>query len=103
MFRTIANIRISPVGLEQALNDIVRSITEEEVAISKILNFEGEIIQKAKKGARNIKSFISVNESVNSVIENVIKLQKVTQDKLEFVEELLQGIGDFNKCDDQEE
>jgi hypothetical protein len=103
MFRSISNIRISSASLEQALTDIIKSIAEEEIALSKILNFEGEIIQKARKGARNIKEFVSVNESVNSIIENVIKLQKLTQVKLEFAEELLRGSWNFNECDEQEE
>jgi len=103
MFRSISNARISSASLEQALNDIIKSIAEEEVAFSKIINFEDEIIQKAKKGARNIKDFVSVNESVNSIIENVIRLQKLTQVKLEFAEELLQSIRDCNECDEEEE
>lgn len=103
MFRHIFNDRISSACLEQTLNDIIKSIAEEEIAFSKILNFEGEIIQKAKRGARNIKDFISVNESVNSMIENVIRLQKLTQVKLEFAEELLQSIRECNSWDEKEE
>jgi hypothetical protein len=103
MFKSVSNIRISSASLEQAFNDIIKSITAEELALSTILNFEGEIIQKARKGARNIKEFIAVNESANSIIENVIKLQKLTQDKLEFVEDLFQGVGDLKECDEQEE
>ncbi len=99
----ISNIRISSDSLEQALNDIIKSIAEEEIALSKILDFEGEIIQEAKKGARNIKEFVSVNESVNSIIENVIRLQKLTQVKLEFADELLQSIRDLSECDEEEE
>lgn len=103
MSRSISNTRNSSASMEQALNDIIRSIAEEEIALSNILNAESEIIQRARKGARNIRDFVSVNESVNSIIENVIKLQKLTKVKLEFVEELLQSIGNFSKCDEQEE
>jgi hypothetical protein len=60
------------------LTIFIKSIAEEEIALSKILGFGGEIIQKSKKGARNINDFVSVNESVNSIIENVIRLQKLT-------------------------
>ena len=103
MFRSVSNIRSSSANLEQALNDIIKSIAEEEIALSKILDFEGEIIQKARKDARNIKDFISVNDSVNSVIENVIRLQKLTQVKLDFAEELLQNIGERNECEENGE
>lgn len=98
--KPISNIRISSDSLEQVLNDVIESIAEEEIALSKILDFEGEIIQEAKKGARNIKDFVSVNESVNSIIENVIRLQKLTQVKLEFADELLQIIRNYNECDE---
>lgn len=103
MFRSVSNIRISSASLEQALNDIIKSIAEEELALSKILDFEGEIIQKSRKDTRNIKEFVAVNDSVNSVIENVIRLQKLTQAKLEFAEELLQNLGECNECEENGE
>ncbi|MBP2653561.1 MAG: hypothetical protein H6Q73_1130 [Firmicutes bacterium] len=103
MFKSVSNIRISDASLEQALNDIIKSIAAEEIALAKILNLEGEIIQKSRKGARNIKEFVVVNESVNSIIENIIKLQRLTQDKLDFLEGLFQGSGCFKECDELEE
>ena len=38
--------------------------------------------------------FIALNESVNNVLKNVVKLQMLTQIKLEQADELFQRIGD---------
>jgi len=97
------NSTIPSASLEKALTDITKSIVAEEAAISNILNLEREMIEKTKNGTRNLKEFISVNESINSVIKNVTKLQMLTQIKLEHIDELLLNIRDFDECDELEE
>ena len=97
------NIPVSSASLEQALTDIIKSIAVEETALSNILNLEREMIEKTNNRSRNLEEFISANESVNSIIKNVIKLQMLMQIKLEYVEGLLQRIEDFNENDEMEE
>ena len=103
MFTPMFNIPISSAGLEETLKDIVKSIIDEETAVTHILNLEKEIIQKAKSSARNVDEFVSVNESVNSVINNLIKLQMMMQIKLKYIEELLENIEYFDGNDELEE
>ena len=103
MFTPMFNIPISSAGLEEALKNIVKSIKDEETAVTYILNLEKEIIQKAKSSARNVDEFVSVNESVNSVINNLIKLQMMMQIKLKYIEELLENIEYFDGNDELEE
>lgn len=103
MFTPMFNIPISSAGLEETLKDIVKSIIDEETAVTHILNLEKEIIQKARSSARNVDEFVSVNESVNSVINNLIKLQMMMQIKLKYIEELLENIEYFDGNDELEE
>jgi hypothetical protein len=63
------------------IGHIIKSIAEEENALSKTLDFGGEIIQKSKKGARNINDFVSVNESVNSIIVSGIIMNATKRKK----------------------
>jgi hypothetical protein len=81
-------------SLEQALENVIKSIVVEEAALSKILNLEEKIIGKLKNDTLNMGEFIALNESVNNVLKNVVKLQMLTQIKLEQADELFQRIGD---------
>lgn len=103
MLTSMFNIPIPSATLEQALSDIIKSIAVEENALSNILNLEREMLEKTKTGTRNLEEFISVNESINSTIKNVIKLQTLLQIKLEHVEDLFQKIEDFDESDELEE
>lgn len=103
MHSSMFNIPISSASLEQALADIIKSIAVEETALSNILNLERAMIEKTNNRSRNLEEFMSANESVNSVIKNVIKLQMLMQIKLEYIEGLLQKIEEFNENDELEE
>lgn len=103
MQMSMSQIPIPSVSLEQAITDVINSIAMEESALSNILNAEGEIIQKAKNMACNTDDFVSVNESVSSVIKNIVRLQMLIQFKLEDAGRLLQRLMDFNEGDDLEE
>ena len=103
MHMSMSQIPILSVSLEQAITDIINSIAMEEAALSNILNSEGEIIQKTKNVACDVDELVSVNESVNSIIKNVARLQMLIQFKLEDAEKLLQKIMDFNEDEDLEE
>ena len=103
MLTSSSNTPLPSVSLEQALTDIIKSIASEETTLSSILNLEREMIEKAKSGTRNIGEFISINESINSIIKNVIKLQMLTQIKLEYAEELFEKMDRFDDAEEQEE
>ena len=96
-------IPIPSISLEQALANVIESIALEETALSHILNSQGEILQKTKQDAMSTDELVSVNESVNSIIKNVVKLQMLLQFKLEDTEELLKSIMDFNENSELEE
>ncbi len=72
-----------PIGREQAISDLIESVALEETALAHIINAEGEKIQKAIDCATCCQELIDVNDSVNSTIKNVIKLQMLLQFKLE--------------------
>jgi hypothetical protein len=75
----------------------------EEAAVSRILNSESELIQNLKDLNYNAKELSSANKSVNSVVKTTIKMQMLLQFKLEEAEEVFEGIGALEECDDSEE
>lgn len=91
------------VSLEQALTDIIESIAVEETALSGVLSSEGDILQKAKNAACTTDELICVNESVNSIIKNVARLQVLLQFKLDDIGALLKRIADIDEDFDLEE
>jgi hypothetical protein len=103
MFISMPKIPLPSVALEQALADIIESIAVEETALSNILHSEGEVLHKTKKVSGDIGAFIYVNESVNCIIKNVVRLQMLMQFMLEDAEGLLQKIGDVDENDELEE
>ena len=93
----------SPSIMEQTVANIIKAVASEETALSNILNLESEIIQKAKNVSANLEEFVSINESVNSIIRNITKVQMMTQIKLQQMEELIQKIENLNENDTLEE
>ena len=93
----------SPSILEQTVANIIKTVASEETALSNILNLESEIIQKAKNVSVNLEEFVSINESVNSIIRNITKVQMMTQIKLQQLEELIQKIENPNENEALEE
>jgi hypothetical protein len=103
MIKTMSNTANSSSGLEQAIMDVIKSVATEENALSAILNLEGAILQDAKHLTGNIDEFVAVNESVNRLIQNATRLQMLMQINLQYAEELLQQIDDFDEQDELEE
>jgi hypothetical protein len=103
MIKTMSNTANSSAGLEQAIMDVIKSIATEESALSAILNLEGAILQKAKNITGNIDEFVAVNESVNRLIQNATRLQMLMQINLQYAEEILQQIDDYDEQDELEE
>ena len=92
MSESIITIPISAVSLEQAISDVIESLAVEGTALSSILNSEGEFVSKTAHISNNIDDYIAVNESVNSIIKNVFRLQMLMQFELDNTEEMLQKI-----------
>jgi hypothetical protein len=88
------------IDTEQALADIMESIAMKDTALSRILNAEGEMLQKATRISGNTDTFINVNESVNSVMRNVTRLQMLLQFELENVEALLRAVVDMDELEE---
>ena len=103
MFESNIKIPISAISLEQAITDVIESLAIEGTALSGILNSEGEIVRKTKNISNNISDYISVNETVNSIIKNVFRLQMLMQFELDNTEEILQKIGEYYEKDELEE
>ncbi|MDF2686059.1 MAG: hypothetical protein K0S55_1240 [Clostridia bacterium] len=103
MFESNIKIPISAISLEQAITDVIQSLAIEGTALSGILNSESEIIQKTKNISNNINDFISINETVNSVVKNVFRLKMLIQFELENTEEMLQKIKKYYENDELEE
>ncbi|MDD4698989.1 MAG: hypothetical protein PHV07_01870 [Oscillospiraceae bacterium] len=96
-------IPLSDISLEQAITDIIESLALEETALSEILNSESEIVLKTNKISNNIDDYIAVNESVNSIIKNVFRLQMMLQFELDNAEFILQKSREYYENDDLEE
>lgn len=80
---------------EQALTMILSSIALEEVALSHIINAEGEKIQYVLNQTNcdgcsaDLKDILAVNKSVTSLLEMVLQNQMVLRNKMERVLEYL--------------
>lgn len=97
--KSILNSPNSSSILEQAVANVIKATAAEETALSNILNFESDIIQKAKMDSVNLDEFVSINELINSILENITKVQMRTHMNLQFVEELLQKMENFGEND----
>ena len=103
MIETVFTGLISSAALKQAVADIINAIAAEETALSNILSLENDLIQKAGSISTNLEEFVAINESVNSVIRTITKVQTLTQIKLQHLKELIQAIEDLPENDGLEE
>ena len=76
--------------LEKAVNSILTSIAMEELALSHILNAEGEKIQfvLAQKCA-DTQAVIELNESVSALIDRICDLQLILKSKMRLAKEMV--------------
>lgn len=96
-------IKCSGIKRKESITDIVESVALEQTALSHILNAEGEKIQKVleicdfnKEKCNNCDTdnILKVNESVQTTINAVTRLETVLHGKLELFKNCL--------CDDNE-
>lgn len=73
----------------QAITDIITSVALEQTALSHILNAEGEKIQKIVAASQTAEEMLAVNQSVQSMVSAITRLEMVLQGKLELFQACL--------------
>ncbi len=86
MIQHMFRIPLSATVLKQAIANVNTSIV-----------IERNSIQKAKYIADNLPDFVSMNESVNGLMQKLMKLQTLIQNKLQYIKETLQEFENFHK------
>lgn len=94
---------ISSDILEQAVTNIMKAVTIEETALSNILNLANDITQQAKNGSASLDEFVSLSKSVNCVLHNIARVQRMTQMKLRSMKKIIQTMENLNESDALEE
>jgi hypothetical protein len=97
MIESMLTNPISPNILEQAVTNVIKAVAIEKTALADILSLESEIIQKAKTDSVNLEEFVAINESVNSIISNINKVQTLTQIKMQHLQNLINQIEDLTQ------
>ena len=88
---------------DQAIDSILTSIAMEEMALSHILNAEGEKIQYAvahidtRECCSSFEMLMAVNNGVSEVIEQITNLQFILKGKLKLVSEIIPKQGPHPK------
>jgi DNA repair ATPase RecN len=78
--------------LEEAVANVIRATMIEEAALSNLLNITSDITQKVKNESASLEEFVSIDKSVNGIIKNSSRVQRVVQVILKHMEELIQKI-----------
>lgn len=100
MLDSVSGIPLPYISLEQAVTNIIESISKEEAAVANILNSESEVVQKVKEYSDDVEDFICLNKSVNDIIKNVVRLQMLLQIKLEEARTLLQSHENYDELEE---
>ena len=84
------------ITFEDSVNLLLHSIAEEEISLSKLIDAEKDKIlfvsHKYKNNEADICDLLSVNDSVDKTITDIIKLQMLLQFKLDSVKNLIPEI-----------
>lgn len=81
-------IKSSGIKRKDSITDIVESVALEQTALSHILNAEGEKIQKILESECK-ENLLKVNESVQTTINSITRLETILQGKLELFKDCL--------------
>ena len=73
-----------------AIDAILTSIAAEEVALSHIINAEGEKIQYALSQCKDIQRMLEVNASVADILSIIVDLQMIIKTKMRLAERFLE-------------
>lgn len=79
---SMPKITSSGVTRCEAITDIIESVALEQTGLSHILNAEGEKIQLILKLAKTPEELLAVNESVESMVNSITRLEAMLQGKL---------------------
>lgn len=82
-------IKASGIKREEAITDIIESIALQQTGLAHILNAEGEKIQLMLKLANKTEDLLSVNHSVESMINAITGLESMLHGKLNLFKECL--------------
>ena len=74
---------------EEAVNAILTSIAAEEMALSHIMNAEGEKIQYILERCADAQTVLEVNESVNSVLDRIIDIELILKNKMRLAKSFI--------------
>ena len=81
------------ITLEDSINLLLSSIAEEEFSLAKLMDAEMEkilhVLNKYKNNKAEVGDLLSINNSVDKTVINLIKMQMLLQFKLENVKELM--------------
>ena len=80
---------VSEISMKQAIASGIVSVALGEIALSQILNSQGEKIQNSVAILEDPDDILEFQRSVNRVLQTVLKSQMVLQMKLENLEDLL--------------
>lgn len=72
-----------------AITDIIESVALQQTGLSHILNAEGEKIQLVLKLAKTPEELLAVNESVESMVNSITRLEAMLQGKLQMFKNCL--------------
>ncbi|MEG2000960.1 MAG: hypothetical protein RR053_06180 [Evtepia sp.] len=83
------------ITLEDSVNLLLASIAMEEMSLSKLMDAETAkilcVLKDCRRDGAILPDAIEINQSVNSTIQNMIKLQMLLQFKLEKVQTMIPG------------
>lgn len=82
-------ITASGVTRCEAITDIIESVALQQTGLSHILNAEGEKIQLILKLAKTPEELLAVNDSVESMVNSITRLETMLQGKLALFKDCL--------------
>jgi hypothetical protein len=90
VYNSIINALEQRVSREEAIVNLIESITLEEGAVAHIIDTQGETLKKFLHCGRNTEELLQINRSINDTIKILLKLQMLLQSKLEYLKNILQ-------------
>lgn len=82
-------IKKSGIARCEAISDIIESVALQQTGLSHILNAEGEKIQAFIEYSKTPEELLSVNKSVESMVNSITRLEFMLNNKLELFKDCL--------------
>jgi hypothetical protein len=103
MYKNNYRISVPAADLRQALIDITDSTALSNKALSRILDAEGKILDRAKNEVSDTASLEKINMSVKSIIKSAAMIRLINSYELEESENLLmiiEGLCDYDETEE---